>query len=673
MQAGDYFAEKYLIEGILGRGGMGTVYLARNIKTGMHWAIKEINRESGNDTCMPPEPYLLNRLDHPALPKLYDMVEQDGKLYMITDFIDGISLDKKLEAEGRIAEDTVTDWAIQLCTVLGYLHSAKPNPIIYRDIKPSNIMLTSSGMLKLIDFGTAREYKPMSDADTVYIGTRGYAAPEQFGTGQTSAASDIYSLGVTLHHLVTGKSPVEPPFKIEPIRCYDESLSPELEAIIAKCTCESAADRYQSADELLEDLDALRCRQGTIPYQYADRRLCGSGEGFRPSCRNSSKGSGLDSPGECKPHAELKQDYDRKPRESLEPVGCRAVHEHLNPRELHAQKEPCRPLHMESYADSRHCHHAEASGSGSGSSPEIQNAGPVPGNEYQENVPQTHSFRRMVITVWDNAEFGCELAYTAAKLTGSEVLLADLDLLAPKADLILNVCKYPPQLARYDIPGYSGLDIVMDAADKRILTSALLKRAAAVRKDMKNLHIITGNYRLDNYEYYSEESVTYFIDKCYRHFDITVLLVNRSIYDAFTLAALLRSDVNIAAIRGEISQLREFNTYIAFLNEKQHLPPENTKFVLFEFDRSTDIGKGEAIRATQDNLLGTVSFSRKRVLYRNMKSAYVCHMEKEILKDYSRIHKKLGFMPAAAAMPGLKMFGCLAGGMKSRKSRPSEG
>ena len=94
MQAGDYFAEKYLIEGILGRGGMGTVYLARNIKTGMHWAIKEINRESGNDTCMPPEPYLLNRLDHPALPKLYDMVEQDGKLYMITDFIDGISLDK---------------------------------------------------------------------------------------------------------------------------------------------------------------------------------------------------------------------------------------------------------------------------------------------------------------------------------------------------------------------------------------------------------------------------------------------------------------------------------------------------------------------------------------------------------------------------------------------------
>lgn len=627
MQAGDYFAEKYLIEGILGRGGMGTVYLAKNVKTGSHWAVKEIGNGQVTDTGMPSEASLLARLDHPALPRLYDLVEQDGKLYMITDYIDGISLDRKLEAEGRIAEDTVIDWAIQLCMVLDYLHSLKPNPVIYRDIKPSNIMLTGSGMLKLIDFGTAREYKPQSDADTVYIGTRGYAAPEQFGTGQTSAVSDIYSLGVTLHHLVTGKSPVEPPFRLEPIRFYDPSLSPELEAVILKCTCESPSGRYQSAAELLEDLNILRERKCHVPDRDA-----GSGSYRNMGCISSQD-------------RRLFTGRGGFPASGL--AEC-AEKEHDGIGETFADMEGNR-------RDSENK-----------TSSDLGNA------DHESNTP-VFSFRRMVITVWDNAEFGCELAYTAAKLTGSDVLLADLDLLAPKADLILNVGKYPPQLAKNDLPGRSGLDIVMDAAEKRVLTPELLRRAAETRKEMKNLYIITGNYRLDNYEYYSEDSVTYLIDKCYRYFDITVLLVNRSIYDAFTLAALLRSDVNIAAVKGETGQLREFNTYIAFLDEKQHLPPENTKFVLFEYDGTSDISKAEAAQATQGNLLGTVSFSRKRVLYRNMNSAYVCHMEKDILRDYSRIHKKLGFMPSAGFMPVLKIFGNLAGGMNRKKSRPMEG
>ena len=639
MQAGDYFAEKYLIEGILGRGGMGTVYLAKNVKTGSHWAVKEIGNGQVTDTGMPSEASLLARLDHPALPRLYDLVEQDGKLYMITDYIDGISLDRKLEAEGRIAEDTVIDWAIQLCMVLDYLHSIKPNPVIYRDIKPSNIMLTGSGMLKLIDFGTAREYKPQSDADTVYIGTRGYAAPEQFGTGQTSAVSDIYSLGVTLHHLVTGKSPVEPPFRLEPIRSYDPSLSLELEAVILKCTCESPSGRYQSAAELLADLDILRERKshvpdrdaGSGPYRsmgcipYQDRRLFTGRIGF--------PASGL---AEC---AEKEHDG----------IGETFADMEGNIRDSENKRRE-RNNEMES-----------------------QITASVPDDADHESNTPVFSFRRMVITVWDNAEFGCELAYTAAKLTGSDVLLADLDLLAPKADLILNVGKYPLQLAKHGIPGRSGLDIIMDAAGKRMLTSELLKRASVTRKEMKNLYIITGNFQLDNYEYYSVDSVTYLIDKCYRHFDITVLLVNRSIYDAFTLAALLRSDVNIAAVKGETGQMREFNTYIAFLNEKQHLPLENTKFVLFEYDGESDLGKAEAAQATQGNLLGTVSYSRKRVLYRNMDSAYVCHMEKDILRDYSRIHKKLGFMPSAGFMPALRIFGNLAGGMNRKKSRTMEG
>ncbi len=544
MQSGDFFNDRYLIEGILGQGGMGTVYLARNINTDTFWAIKEFNSQNGLDVDFMAEPNLLRKLEHPALPRLFDIVEQDGKLYMIFDYINGISLDKKLESEGRIASGIVIEWAIQLCKALEYLHGQEPNPIIYRDMKPSNIILTGNGTLKLIDFGIAREYKPNSSADTVFIGTRGYAAPEQYGTGQTGAASDIYSLGITLHQLLTGKNPAEPPYGLKPIRYYDDSLSPVLETIIEKCTCENTEDRYQSASELLAKLEELQ-NGGEMP-----RRIAGL-QGYEYDSVKSSPG---------------------------------------------------------------------------------------------------YSFRKMIITVWDNAEFGCELAYAAAKYTGSEVVLADLDLLAPKADLFLNVRKFPAIDHRSSIFGHSGLDTAMDAISKGVLTSGFLQQLSISRKDLSNLHVITGNYRLDNYEYYDEDSVPKLIDKCYRTFDIIILLVNRSIYDSFTLASLLRSDTNIAAFRGDIDQFREFNSYIAFLMDKQQLPEENTKFVLFEYDKASGMSIAEARAATQGNLLGKISVSRKRAAYRNMKSVYVSHMEKGIADEYKSLLIKLGLLPATGLM-----------------------
>lgn len=174
------------------------------------------------------------------------------------------------------------------------------------------------------------------------------------------------------------------------------------------------------------------------------------------------------------------------------------------------------------------------------------------------------------------------------------------------------------------------------------------------RREMKNLHIITGNYRLDNYEYFSEDSVSKLIDKCYRSYDITILLVNRFIYDAFTLAALLRSDINIAAVRGNVDQLREFNTYIAFLEEKQHLPAENTKFVLFEYDKTTGMGMDEARAATQGNLFCKVSASKKRTRRRSIEGAYISQMEKEVADDYILLLKKLGVLPATGPLHKLR-------------------
>lgn len=148
------------------------------------------------------------------------------------DFIEGESLDKILNEYGAQPEDKVIEWAMQICDVLSYLHSQKP-PIIYRDMKPANLMLKPNGNISIIDFGIAREYKEQNLADTTVLGTKGYAPPEQY-SGQTDPRSDIFALGMTMHHLLTGIDPRngEP---YAPVRQWNPELSEGIEAIINKC------------------------------------------------------------------------------------------------------------------------------------------------------------------------------------------------------------------------------------------------------------------------------------------------------------------------------------------------------------------------------------------------------------------------------------------------------
>jgi serine/threonine-protein kinase len=194
---------------------------------------------------------MIKRLDHPSLPRIVDIIDHDSVIYVIMDYIEGEPLSSILDEYGAQPQDLVIEWAIQLCEVLEYLHTCDP-PIIYRDMKPANVMLKPDGNIKLIDFGIAREYKDQNLADTVSLGTKGYAAPEQFGgKGQTDARTDIYCLGVTLYHLVTGKNPAEPPYELYPIRYWNAQLSGGLERIIEKCTQLNPEDRYQSCAELL--------------------------------------------------------------------------------------------------------------------------------------------------------------------------------------------------------------------------------------------------------------------------------------------------------------------------------------------------------------------------------------------------------------------------------------
>ncbi len=257
-EIGSVIDGKYEILTEIGRGGMSVVYLAMDTHLNKQWAVKEI-RKKGNGihdevivNSLLAEANLMKRLDHPALPRIVDIIDNVGTIFIVMDYIEGESLDKILKDSGPQAEDLVIEWAKQLCDALSYLHSQNP-PIIYRDMKPANVMLKPEGNIKIIDFGIAREYKEEKLSDTTVLGTKGYAPPEQYSR-QTDARSDIYALGMTMHHLLTGIDPRSGE-TYAPVRMWNPKVSEGLEMIIDKCVQPVAEHRYQNCQDLLYDLD----------------------------------------------------------------------------------------------------------------------------------------------------------------------------------------------------------------------------------------------------------------------------------------------------------------------------------------------------------------------------------------------------------------------------------
>lgn len=249
---------KYEILKEIGRGGMSIVYLAMDKRLNKQWAVKEIRKKGSgkNDevvvNSLLAEANMMKKLDHPSLPRIVDIIDNGITIYVVMDYIEGESLDKILSEYGAQPEELVVNWAKQLCDALSYLHSQKPS-IIYRDMKPANVMLKPEGNIKIIDFGIAREYKEQNLADTTVLGTKGYAPPEQY-SGQTDPRSDIFALGMTMHHLLTGVDPRngEP---YAPVRQWNPELSEGIEIIIDRCVEPAAENRYQSCADLLYDLE----------------------------------------------------------------------------------------------------------------------------------------------------------------------------------------------------------------------------------------------------------------------------------------------------------------------------------------------------------------------------------------------------------------------------------
>lgn len=255
LETGQLIGGSYKILREIGRGGMSVVYLAVNEKANKLWAVKELVRKEFQELeADRKEIALMKRLQNPHLPSIVDVIERGKTLLIVMDYVEGQTLETLIREQGAQPVEQVLDWGRQLCQVLAYLHSRTP-PVIYRDMKPSNVMLRPDGTIVLIDLGAAREYKPENQMDTIALGTCGYAAPEQYEEGeQSDARTDIYCLGVMLFQILTG----EGPHKLQPVRNLRPEVPGGLEAIVNRCVQAEKEERYQSAEALTYALDHYR-------------------------------------------------------------------------------------------------------------------------------------------------------------------------------------------------------------------------------------------------------------------------------------------------------------------------------------------------------------------------------------------------------------------------------
>ena len=268
LQPGATLQERYQVMGTLGVGGFSSVYKARD----MHFptvtrlcAVKEmvhVNRDPKirqmATTSFEREASILATLDHPSIPDVYDFFTESDRSYLVIEYINGRDVEALLSEQATtFPVATVIDWALQLCNVLEYLHSHEPNPVIFRDLKPSNIMLDRHQRIRLIDFNIAKLFH--TGLKGTMIGTEGYSPPEQY-RGESSPPGDIYALGATLHHILTRQDPrTEPPFSFadRPMDAINPDVPAELEAIISRCLSYDAADRFQKVIELRQALESI--------------------------------------------------------------------------------------------------------------------------------------------------------------------------------------------------------------------------------------------------------------------------------------------------------------------------------------------------------------------------------------------------------------------------------
>jgi serine/threonine protein kinase len=268
---GEVLRERYRIKSVLGEGAYGVVYLAEDLtEQGSRWAIKEIEEGALSDEerreareLFTRETDMLRSLHHDGVPMVIDSFAIVHHHYLVMEYIEGETLEERI-CHGPSRQEVLT-WGIKICDILDYLHHLEPAPIIFRDLKPSNIMVTSRGRVVLIDFGIARVFNPQKNMDTFVIGTPGFSPPEQYGAGQSDERSDIYSLCATLYYLLCGENLVMFGFAIPPLSKFDPDSPEGLDVLLAKGLDHDPQKRYGDVATLRKELQKVLSGDRNVP------------------------------------------------------------------------------------------------------------------------------------------------------------------------------------------------------------------------------------------------------------------------------------------------------------------------------------------------------------------------------------------------------------------------
>ncbi|MFA6941860.1 MAG: serine/threonine-protein kinase [Clostridiaceae bacterium] len=255
LNQGQILDKKYEVLKVLGQGGMGTVYLCKNNRLGNLWAVKEVNSQWKNNIDFLAEPNILKNLSHIGIIRIVDIFYENDNLYIVEDYVEGKTLKEQVDTNGPLPSKLVEDISLQLCSILDYLHSFNP-PIIYRDLKPSNIMIKPGSQVVLIDFGIARTYKDTQEGDTMVLGSQGYIAPEQLVNAQSNAQTDIYSLGATMLFMLTGKA-ITQPLDLMLDKNYPGHADKRLIKVIQTATAADPKCRYSDIKQMMSEVNAI--------------------------------------------------------------------------------------------------------------------------------------------------------------------------------------------------------------------------------------------------------------------------------------------------------------------------------------------------------------------------------------------------------------------------------
>src|SRR5271163_223058 len=269
---------RYRVTKPLGGGGMKLVYLAEDLRLAARpCALAEmVDSFTSPETqqqavaAFQREADMLAQLSNEHIPRVFDRFSDQNHHYLVMEFIDGITLEDELKAnDGKLDADRVIDIALQVLDTLQYLHNLEP-PVVYRDLKPSNVMLGRNGQVKLIDFGIARFFLPQSNA--TMIGTQGYAPPEQY-RGRAESRSDLYALGATMHHALSGRDPaLEPPFSFPPLRKLCPDMDPPLAAVVDQALAYDVVNRMRDATEFRQRLIEIKTGESSKPATATGNR-----------------------------------------------------------------------------------------------------------------------------------------------------------------------------------------------------------------------------------------------------------------------------------------------------------------------------------------------------------------------------------------------------------------